>query len=110
MIWFCFILLLTHLTYQQDYLSVTADSTTVNTVTPYTFSFMILNDYTIPSGSKLVITFPSDYTSLVPSGSSTCSANSWPVSGASISCSFTGLVLTVSGGFPTAYVSNYDIL
>ena len=85
---------------------ITLDSYTLNAMTAYTFSVFLSGDYVFVSGTTLQITFPSQYTGLLSNGIKPCATNSsWPNS-ATLTCTVSSLVLTVSNGFPTTYTVN----
>lgn len=80
-------------------MTVTAVNPTVSTVTDYEFSILNTDMLDVPLGSVIVISFPADYVSLLTGGLYNCSYSSWFQS-VTLSCSISGLVMTVSGGFP----------
>jgi len=95
-------------------MTVTATSSVVSTVTDYQFSIQNTDSVDIPAGSVLVISFPVDYVSLLNNGAYNCTYTSWFQS-VTLSCSISGLVLTVSGGFPVdrpslGQVDNYTFV
>lgn len=72
----------------------------------YVFTLQLMSDqvanYTIPSGSQIVVYFPEEYP-LLPQQSHTCAIISWPTSSSSISCTLTYRTLTVSNAFGTSF-------
>jgi hypothetical protein len=85
-------------------MNVTVSNSTINTLSSYTFSISKSDYADLPASATVLIIFPSQYQ--LTSGSYTCTVLSWPISSVSLACSVSGLVLTVSGGFPVEHPDN----
>ncbi len=95
-------LLIVH-TLSQNTLSVFLSEDKAALSSTYTFNVFQFQAATIPSGSELSLTFPSDYAGLLTDGAYTCSVNTWPTTAPVITCNMASLVLTTSGAFPSDY-------
>ena len=88
-------------------LQVELVSYTIQDTSNYVFTLDFNGDatasYTIPVGSDLVITFPSQYP-LLPATVHTCAIISWPTAYSTITCSLTYQTLTIQNAFTSAVV------
>ena len=80
-------------------MTINALNTTVSTQTDYQFLIENTDSTDIFTGAVIVISFPADYATILTSGSYSCSQTSWFQS-VTLSCTLTGLVMTITGGFP----------
>lgn len=87
-------------------MNISLSISTVSSVSDYTFAIEKADYADLPASSTLAVTFPSQYITVLTAGSYTCEVISWPISGVTLSCSITGLILTVSNGFPVMHLDN----
>jgi len=86
-------------------MTMTLSSYEIEASASYKFKIDIEGDMTdnfvIPQGSQIIITFPSAYPSTAPTNNN-CSILSWPAAATGIVCSYGYNILTISNGFNAA--------
>lgn len=100
------ILLFPLLPAQLSNMNVILTSYTVSAVTDYTFSVDKADYIDLPASTTIQITFPSQYASVLASGTHACIVVDWPITSVTLTCTVSGLTLTVAGGFPTNHADN----